>query len=637
MAQLATIYFDKTFLESQGGAYRVFDWGHALTEVRASDSEITSQRFLECWVRVLEFLGQEALMMRQVSTYFRHERFRSAYEASPIDFNDDPTWMFCNDYLISYFMTKRFALFTNSRINTKPLEDNLKASCITVRELQTIAQQMPRLQSLATIYLYMPNDYNILESEACPVLPIDKMLSHIPLIRWDLFLNSNQFPTLRQLKFEAAFVSEGLDKLPSKAMISLRCLELNGKILDHQGQHTGINMRDIFKVLKQVSFLEELRLEGVFSLEEETINLEPESLSRLKVLSLQGSLINPRDFSILVAAAPYIQELTLVKCSPLVGPSEALVENELPLLHTVNIEEMGITEAHIQTLLEAAPNLKIINIDYRLSFHNETKVKLPLRLYSSVNQLKIDSMLTYLPQGEPLFDLIERMDNLKNLEMDLVKILRDCIDVSCPDAYAQLTSFSVVNAHIKGSYLTDLLNRAKNLTSFTWENSGCQWMFTKLEEGALGRLTSVSLKIGTTSPEEIIGLLQKAVHLRDLKLVSVEIKKKADGMSFSLPAHSLPNLKNLRIENKITKEQCLELLRAASHLETLTIPGDYLSLFSEVPDGYFMDLREISFLCFFTEEEREEQLPGLLRVASNLDRNNIRDFQNDKRLLNNLF
>lgn len=614
---MATIYLDTGFPDYKDGWFRVFNWDKALSVVKESDSLMISARYESVWPLVLDYLGQYALNMRQVSTYFRDERLRPYYERSPLEPKADQFWMNPFHQLMNSRMVETPVSFTNVSVSTSPQDNKLKESCICLKEIELIARKMPKLHSLSTLYIYMPSDYDRLESEALPILPITKILSHLSPIRWALFLNPDHFPVLRELKFEAAVMSSGLDRLPLKLMYSLRCLELHGFTSQEEGHYSGIKISDIFKVLRQVPLLEKLYLSGVLSLEEGTVELEPESVQALKVLHIEDSRINPIDLRILFAAAPFIQDLTLIGCDLALEAIETLGEMDLSQLRVAKIWLNALTRKHVECFLKAVPNLEKLNVQYKQMDEEGEDMQMRLNLYPSVKELFVKGMTLKSDSPRDSFlDLIEQMIELKSLTLRGLAIGK--ADMK-EDAFTKLTSLCVMNACIDNAYLTNLLNRAKGLTSLVWKNSTSEWMFQNLEAGALSQLTHLSIDAVDTTTRELTLLFEKMPNLRDLNLGAVGVQLAEGEDAFVLSKHLLPNLTNLCVRESITPELCLAFLRVASQLETLSMPRKYFSLFENAPDGYFPKLKIIKQLLHLTERELDEVMPMVRRVAPNLE------------------
>ena len=608
---MATIYLD-----TETKNYCEFNWERAVPyQVKESEHPLLTRVNGSAWGLVFLCIGQEAINMRKVCTFFLNPSFNELYRASPLYLD--------SNFDVSAFMKileqPERPIKTNISVYKAPSLSSgcLAATVFRLAHYHKIMARMPNLQSLSPLGLF--------EEYSDPPF-VRKVFSNVHSLltnsipKWQALLNPVIFPVLQKLECRAFDASSDTSLVKGVLMPFLRSL-----LISWEGVHTifgpfALKAVDLEHILATVPNLEELTLYGTIQEDERSLNLDPLSLRHLKKLVL-GRSQQSTHLSQLLLAAPFIQTLSLKGAQNMSGHFSGLLEEELPNLQEISFTRADLTKNDLKGLLNAAPKLR--HVDLVMSLLSGVFLPAELdRFYPSIKQVNLETSRNGVDiSGEIKFvahfvPFLERMSCLESLVLSGCQIARERVGEA--SAYKELKNLTVRDASsMKGVYLTDMLNAAKNLESLVWHSSNCDWIFKTLEEGALSQLRHARICRVMSSEEELLSFLTRAIRLQILDLDRFSMEP-TEGLDFKLEPHSLPELREFKYsvsllsqKGALTAAECLQILKAGSQLEKLNIPPVLWDDMHDLPDGYLSHLTIVLNLADFSESQKAE----LLRVA----------------------
>lgn len=581
MTQFSTIYFD-----TERRQYCDLIWSRAITEPKTDEDPISGRVEHGAWSCILPYLGQRAINMRKVCSYFLNPHFNPIYEATPIAFYGEDHW----NHLRGLFLSEK-PLKTNTRFSYPPVHHQISADSdlLEPETCKTLAQFMPRLTVLSTLILQ--GDYGFLGESCSSDLHriVSRLVSRAEVPRWDVI---QKFKALKELHCTFKTPAYFMTDLAQGALPAMRILRLEGSTND-----IPIFLDRMTGILGTMPNLESL----FFGLEpgrqtSGSLRLPSKSLEHLQTLELCWlNNLKFEDWRSIFGAAPNMKKLELTNCS---SPSEAfetLDGNDLPFLEKISFSSMPVTLSAFRSLLNASPRLSKIELVYD---DHETEIgsyEFEGESFPSVRQFLIQFYNTndrgFRGRLNPFLRLMERMPNLETLGL-LGCLLDHSFHELAPKAYGRLKILHCTALYVVGRYLTELFNAALDLQEITFNNVISR-IPNDLNKAAFSHVLTLDIRNGGLMSDFLMSLLKKMPELRKLILLRETIEMNAK-VPFRLEPGSLPHLTEFRRgwdQNNLTPEMCLEIIKAAPHLQILYLPSAFLKDFSDLPDGFLSELK----------------------------------------------
>lgn len=597
----STIYFD-----TEVKAYQNFNWSRAIPYVvKASQESPTFREVRGLWSRVLVYLGQEAINMRKVCSFFLHPDFQPVYERSPILIS--PSYP---GFLRA--LRGRQELLTNESISSEYWDGSISNDL----ELPLILKRMHRLTALPELRFHADQFVDK------PWLPLVQYLCHDKTpFDCAYVLNQKHFPNLGSLKLFHAPEFLNLDFITHLSHTKLKRLEL--KFCNSQ----PIDLNKFCRFLGAFPLLESLTihcdhnpLTGVF-------DLEPNSLLKLKEFESTGIHLTSEDLSNFMSAARHLRVLDITYELTIKGTFKQLEASDFPDLIKASFTNTDLDLEDMLGLLKAAPRLKELN----WLPANSAEVNQSVPMDASFPQVERVFLCpaSQTADGTVFWDLVEKMPNLYDLSMRDAHLMRNGNDFSSAQAYSALRYMSLHDCHIPKTYFTALLNQVIHLKDLLIDGGHIELSSDDLQEGSLKVLESLWMQSVEITDRELSGLLTRAENLEDLSFKHSSLIRRNDS-TFSLMPQSLLKLKRL-VSNEsadkndcFSQEQVITLLNAAPNLEKLNVPERHLFALNIFEDGALEHLRDIKFwVKAVTPEVRARIVEIIRRVAPNVVIENV--------------
>lgn len=598
----STIYFDTEVKQ-----YQNFNWSRAVPyRVEVSEESLNFKGDKDLWSKIFDHLGQEAINMRKVCSFFLHPEFQSYYERSPIELS-----LRCEGF--SKALRDRHELLTNESLCSDAWYGYLSNDS----ELLLILKRMHRLTALPQL-LFKTDLF-----DGKTWLPLVEDLFHLNTpFNCAYVLNQQYFPNLERLKLAFAPEFLNLDFITRLTHTKLKKLEL--KFCDKQ----PIDLNMFVHFLRALPFLESLTIHCDHNPLTGALDLEPNSLLNLGKLKTTGIHLTSEDLSNFLSAARHLRVLDITYELTIKGTFKQLEAGDFPHLEKVSITNTDLDLEDMLGLLNAAPRLK----EFKWSPAGSAEVNQIVPPDASFPQIErvFLSPASQTTNGTVFWELVEKMPNLETLSMHNVQtMMNNIIEYRSAQAYSALRSLRLSDSHIPKAYFAALLNHAIHLEDLLIDGGHIELSYDALQEDSLKALESLWMQSVKITERELLGILTRAENLEDLIFRHSHLIRQK-GSSLMLMSQSLLKLKLLESMESADKNDCfsqeqiITLLNAAPNLETLNVPDRYLFDLNIFDDGALHHLRNVAFLYkAVTPEERARIVEIIRRVAPNVLIDNV--------------
>ncbi|MBP9877518.1 MAG: hypothetical protein KBF71_04195 [Alphaproteobacteria bacterium] len=592
----ATLYYD-----TEAKEYRNFNGANAVPYmVKASQDSATFREVKGLWSEILSYLGQEAINMRKVCSFFLYSDFQTLYERSPIHLSS-------RDEGFREALRARTESLTNVSLSlnkySKPLIPSL--------DLHLILPRMARLTALPRVKF----DPQIFADSQW--LSLVQSLVHGDLnFDFGHILNQAILPNLQKLKLLFAPQYVNLDFLDRLSHSTLRCFEW--KLCDKQ----SIDLSLLVTLLRAMPQLETWKIHCNNNSLTGAFEIEPNSLLNLKNCEMTGLHWTSEDFAHFIAAARHLVSLRLTYFLVIKGVFKTLEAGDLPFLRKMSITNTDQNFHDIWGLCRAAPKLEELN--WVPGDHARVDQRVPADLsYPQIRRAHFVPA-SNTEDGTPFWDMLEQMPNLEDLSMRNANLLSVVIEQCFANAYVKLTSLHLYDCEIPASYLTALFNHALHLQRILIDGGHIKLASKELQEKALQSLQSLWMQSVRITERDLYEILKRATKLEDFTFRHSYLLRQK-GPSFDLPANSMSNLKSLESSESSYKNDCLSqeqvvsFLKAAPNLEKLKVPDRYLFALNLFETGALSSLKKVDFWYkSVTPEVRARLVEIIQRVAPNV-------------------
>lgn len=606
---MATIYYDTDLHH-----YSELNWSRAVELGNVSDQLPGSKADSLVWTLILPYLDGQAINMRKVCSFFLRPEFRQIYEDSPLHlFRGDKVdfGRFFN------FLPPTKNIKTNVSIYLKPSKYNDWECSFFPSECKAITHFMPKLRNLSTLLLQGDYEFMTEPNTKFPHHAVSQIVCFEDVPRWDVI---SRFKALQGLRCYLKTATYFLPAPNRGALASLRSFHLEGYMYN-----IPLNLNSVSTILKAMPNLEHFRMEVEPGRElSGGLTLEPMNLKHLQNLELAWLLgLRSVDWMHLLSAAPNIRKLKLICCSDPAEGFEALTAGELPNLEKVTIQNTLMTALGFKALFVAAPQLKKLQVDYSLETYVPfERCEFQEELYPSVRDIIILFTGRQRKAIDSFLPFVERMPGLQSLSLTKCSVSKAQIDEGISRPYANLKSFTAKDSIFEGASLAPIFNAASRIESIFFQNSNCLLLLQNLNEEALSSLSSLDLRNIKLDPITLDALLKRTPHLKILILVKVLLLLTDQQPSLTIVPGSLPELVEFVRDYDqfcLMPDQCLSIIKAAPHLQKLSLPYFFLKHFDDLPDGFLSELKVFhgnKNTC--SKPGQEKQYRKLLRIAPNV-------------------
>ncbi|WP_131778022.1 transglutaminase domain-containing protein [Legionella bozemanae] len=289
--------------------------------------------------------------------------------------------------------------------------------------------------------------------------------------------------------------------------------------------------------------------------------------------------------------------------------------NEEPLLTTSlrHLETEGdvVFSVHrFATLLNNSPNLMSLNLTGG-EIWGEAQLKLQPKKTANLKTISLHQIRTSINH---IAALINATPNLRELTLhSLLRERNHFLEINSPLVHLKKLC---INASLTFDELYKLVNAAPNLETleiYRFDFTKSHDFLFQLEH-KLKALKKIIIMNAIMTLEQLHSLLKSAPNLTELSLSYCFINQDA----MNCAPNSLPNLKTLyAVGMKLTSQQLLNLIVAASHLHNITIdtPDNFSDFLNSLQPGSLPSLNHISFN---TGTLPFAELNQLIKIAPNL-------------------
>lgn len=592
----ATLYYD-----TEAKKYRNFNGANVQPYlVKVSQESPTFREVKGLWSHVLFYLGQEAINMRKVCSFFLHADFQPLYERSPV--------VMSHNYLgLHEALRARNEPLTNETLSLDIMVKPLIASL----DLDLILERMKRLVVLPRVK-FEPQVF----AEAKWLHLVQDLVHGDLNFDFGYILNQAILPNLRRLQLLFAPQYMNLDFLDRLSHPTLRSFEW--KLCDKQ----SIDLPLLVTLLKALPQLETLKIHCHNNPLTGAFDIEPNSLLNLKNCEMTGLHWTSEDFAHFIAAARHLVSLRLTYFLVIKGVFKTLEAGDLPFLRKMSITNTDQNFHDIWGLCRAAPKLEELN--WVPGDHARVDQRVPADLsYPQIRRAHFVPA-SNTEDGTPFWDMLEQMPNLEDLSMRNANLLSVVIEQCFANAYVKLTSLHLYDCEIPASYLTALFNHALHLQRILIDGGHIKLASKELQEKALQSLQSLWMQSVRITERDLYEILKRATKLEDFTFRHSYLLRQK-GPSFDLPANSMSNLKSLESSESsykndcFSQEQVVSFLKAAPNLERLKVPDRYLFVLNLFETGALLNLKKVEFWYkSVTPEVRARLVDIIQRVAPNV-------------------
>lgn len=385
-------------------------------------------------------------------------------------------------------------------------------------------------------------------------------------------------PNIKKIKIPLCKNLDALFEIKSDSLVKLEELDVS---------YSRISSTNLAQFLKAAPKLKRINLNGCQDALLELCQIEPDSLISLEYLDLSEiSYISSTNLAQLLQAAPNLKRINLSSCRlNKLDERFKINPNSLNRLEAIDLSHSSISSNHLAQFLNAAPNLKTINLSKYMQLGGSVEMK--LNSLTKVKQIVLNNAI--IPSYN-LAELLNAAYNLQILDLSKCRGLKEAFTINL-DNLTSLEEINLSQSTISSSNLAQLLKAASNLKIV--DLSFCQYLDEafELQANSLLNLEKLNLTETLISSDNLATLLNAAPNLKEINLFQA--------ITLDEPIEIKPNsLSNLEAVNlayvDISSDNLAQLLNAAPKLKTIDLYRcSNLNKLFEIKLNSFLNLEEI--------------------------------------------
>ncbi len=374
--------------------------------------------------------------------------------------------------------------------------------------------------------------------------------------------------------------------------------------------------------LQNTANIVEIRVEDSNNLSDMSISLQGNYLPKLKELHIVRSKINTAAIAAIIQAAPNLEHLEIVECKKLNAMQIDLMDGGLSRLKNLKINYSDISAQSLSALIQSAPNLEILELE-NCNALNRMELELKRGGLSKCKYINIHSSNI---SAQSLVALLEAAPNLEVLELEYCNALNH---MELELKHGGLSNCKNINIHssdISAQSLAAIIQAAPNLGSINLRSlSELDGMKLDLGNDGLSKCKNIYLEKCNMPAHVLAAMIESAPNIESLNLGSLS---KLDGMKLDLRNNGLSKCQHVHLKKcNMPANALAAMIESAPNLEDLDIElcYDLYSMHLTLNNGALLKLKRIrNKKCDISSET----VAAIIQAAHNLESIELCEFSN---------
>jgi hypothetical protein len=369
----------------------------------------------------------------------------------------------------------------------------------------------------------------------------------------DIPLLTNEIFIKRASKVERVNCNNDIQLNPE----NLRCLS---KLVTHcHTLDTKTLSQELLSNAKNLENLHLMQCNDLSALD----SLKPGELKQLKRIDLSYNSVSNSNLVHILQAAPNLCNICLDFCEAFSEENIHLAAGSLPYVNTLSLESSPITATNLEQLLKATPNLsalKIGNIKQKIDseFSLDKDSLSRIEYINASNSNAVEGLLTSILKAAP---------NLKGIGLGSFATVDELYRLD-GNSLIKLEEIYLGGNKVSANHLAALANIAPNLKTIALNTMEQTGDYTVLKPNSFPKLEEIQLRSTTMSIRDLAILLTTAPNIRTVYLD--DYQPTSDGFCLDPNSLSLPSLENIHLNgSNLSAENFRIFLAAAPQLKEI--------------------------------------------------------------------